>query len=166
MEKAFIGMEHQVFEGAAGAALWWRSPKMNSSSSRNWRPGDQCTITSSSLSELRSITSCNMFGACWLSSGNWPQNVESWDSSSFVFSGIAAYKECNDGETVTRSGESNWNKTYSLKNILDFVNKAKALRWSALSSSSTLPRDLTLLNQVQGNKSTTLNLSTIQSLVP
>ena len=53
-------------EGAAGAAFWWRSHKMNSSSSMNWRPGDQCTITSSSLSELRSITSCNMFEACQL----------------------------------------------------------------------------------------------------
>ena len=44
-----------VFFQAAGAVLVWKFPRMNSSSSKNWRPGGQCRITSSSsLSESES----------------------------------------------------------------------------------------------------------------
>ena len=55
-------------------------------------------------------------------------------------------------------------KTCSLNNILDFINKAEStVEECSFMVTSTLPRNLTFLDQVQCNESTALNLSTIQS---
>ena len=55
-------------------------------------------------------------------------------------------------------------KTCSLDNILDFINKAESMvEECSFMVTSTLPRNLTFLDQVQCNESTALNLSTIQS---
>ena len=55
-------------------------------------------------------------------------------------------------------------KTCSLENILDFVNKAEStVEECVFMGSSTLPRNLTFLDQVQCSESSALNLSSIQS---